>query len=526
MTEQRTRGESEEIDAAVHAAKRSLWRDWLGQERSAHYRWTRFFILRLLGLLYLMGFWIFVQQGLPLLGKDGLLPAASFVARLVQQEGGVSAAFWRLPSLFILTGASDGWMLGAAWVGVVLSAVVLAGYANAILLWILWALYMSLVHIGQLFYGYGWEMQLLETGFLAIFLCSPLDPRPLPDTDPPLAVVWMYRWLIFRVMLGAGLIKIRGDECWRDLTCLYYHYETQPIPSPLSPLFHFLPRGIEKASVLFNHLSELVAPFGVFGPRRVRHAAGGILLAFQILIILSGNLAILNWLTLVPIVACFDDSRLERLVPARFRARALEPATTPGTGQRVAVWGLALVVAFLSMGPIANLLSSEQAMNTSFDPFDLVNSYGAFGTVGRHRDEILFEGASEGTLSPSTEWRAYEFRCKPGDPNRRPCWMSPYHYRLDWQIWFAAMTDPDRAPWTLHLVWKLLHGDKGTLSLLANDPFANSPPRFIRATLYRYRFAPLGRKAWWERQRVREWLPPLSVDDPRLRRFLSAYGWL
>jgi hypothetical protein len=473
-----------------------------------------------------MGFWILVQQGLPLLGRDGLLPAESFVAHWVEYQGGANAAFWRLPSLFILTGVSDRWMLALAWVGVLLSLLVLAGYANSIVMAVLWALYMSFVHVGQLFYGYGWEIQLLETGFLAIFLCAPLDPRPLAATDPPLPVLWLYRWLIFRVMLGAGLIKIRGDECWRDLSCLFFHYETQPIPNPLSPLFHFLPHWFGEASVLFNHFCELIVPFFVFGPRRIRHAAAGFLLAFQCLLILSGNLAFLNWLTLIPIVACFDDSRLARVVPARWRERAKGAPVPPGRRQRIATWGLVLVVFFLSFGPINNLLSSHQAMNTSFDPFDLVNTYGAFGSVGRQRDEIVFEGTTDAELSDRTQWKAYEFRCKPGDPDRRPCWMSPYHYRIDWQIWFAAMTNPAGAPWTLHFVWKLLHGDKGTLSLLAADPFPDAPPRFIRATLYRYHFAPLGEKAWWERVRLGEWLSPLSVDDRRLRRFLVEYGWL
>jgi hypothetical protein len=540
MTQEHAGEPPDETEAAALDAMRSPWRDWIqdgtsaalprrGQdheEKATRYRWTRFFILRLLGLLYLMGFWILVQQGLPLLGRDGLLPAESFVARWVEYQGGANAAFWRLPSLFILTGVSDRWMLALAWGGVLLSLVVLAGYANAIVMAVLWALYMSFVHVGQLFYGYGWEIQLLETGFLAIFLCAPLDPRPLPATDPPLPVLWLYRWLIFRVMLGAGLIKIRGDECWRDLSCLFFHYETQPIPNPLSPLFHFLPHWLGEASVLFNHFCELIVPFFVFGPRRIRHAAAGFLLAFQCLLILSGNLAFLNWLTLIPIVACFDDSRLARLVPARWRERAKGALVPRGRGQRVATWGLVLVVISLSFGPIGNLLSSQQAMNTSFDPFDLVNTYGAFGSVGRQRDEIVFEGTTDAELSHRTQWKAYEFRCKPGDPNRRPCWMSPYHYRIDWQIWFAAMTNPEGAPWTLHFVWKLLHGDKGTLSLLAADPFPDAPPRFVRATLYRYRFAPLGQKAWWERERLREWLPPLSVDDPRLRRFLVGYGWL
>jgi hypothetical protein len=515
-----------ELDSAAREALRSPFAKWLQKERETPYRWTRFFILRLTGLLYLMGFWILVQQGLPLLGQDGLLPAESFIERWTHRQGSSWAAFWSLPSVFMITGASDRLFLALAWAGTLLSLVVLCGYANAIVMALLWALYMSFVHTGQLFYGYGWELQLLETGFLAIFLCAPLDPRPHPKTDPPIVVIWLFRWLIFRIMLGAGLIKIRGDECWRNLSCLWFHYETQPIPSPLSPLFHFLPHWVNSGGVLFNHFCELIVPFFVFGPRRIRHAAGLFLLSFQCLLILSGNLAILNWLTLIPIVACFDDTRLARLVPERWsKTVADRPLAPTHKGHRLAAGGLALVVGFLSLGPIANLFSSDQVMNTSFDPFDIVNTYGAFGSVGRERDEIVFEGTTDAVLSDATRWRPYEFRCKPGDPMRRPCWMSPYHYRVDWQIWFAAMTEPDQAPWTLHFVWKLLHGDRQTLSLLAADPFDGRPPRFIRATLYRYRFAPLGQKAWWEREPLGLWLPALSVDDPRLLRFLAAYGW-
>jgi hypothetical protein len=513
-------------EAALEVFLRSPWTGWLNAEKAARYRWTRFFILRLLGLLYLMGFWVLVQQGLPLLGHDGILPADKFVARVIANHGSASAAFWKLPSLFFVTGVTDGLLHGLAWVGVGLSVLVLFGFANGIVMAMLWALYMSFVHVGQLFYGYGWEIQLLETGFLAIFLCAPLDPRSLPATDPPLPVIWLHRWLIVRVMLGAGLIKIRGDECWRDLTCLYFHYETQPIPSPLSPFFHALPHVIQKASVLYNHFCELIVPVFVFGPRPVRHVAGGFLLAFQCLLILSGNLAFLNWLTIVPIVACFDDSLLARLVPGRWRALADGAPAPPPRGQRMVVWAVVMLIAGLSLAPIGNMLSSEQVMNTGFDPFEIVNTYGAFGSVGRERDEIVFEGTTEPVVTDSTTWKAYEFRCKPGDPNRRPCFMSPYHYRIDWQIWFAAMTEPDQAPWTLHFVWKLLQGNKGVLSLLGNDPFPGEPPRYVRATLYRYSFAPLGEKGWWRRERLGPWLPPLALTDPRLLQFLRAYGWL
>ena len=490
---------------------------------------TRFVLLRLLGFVYFIAFLCLAQQLLPLLGHDGLTPVPLFLHRLEAHFGSRREAFLQFPSLFWLD-ASDGFMLAMAWLGAGLSLVVLAGFANALLLAVLWALYLSFVHIGQDWYGYGWEIQLLETGFLAVFLCPLVDPRPFPRRPPPAAVIWLHRWLVFRIMLGAGLIKLRGDSCWRDLTCLYYHYETQPLPNPLSRWFHFKPHWFQKCGVLFNHLAELVAPWFAFWPRAARHVAGGVLLAFQVSLILSGNLSFLNWLTIVPILACFDDSLLRRVLPRALVARAERAAADarPARAQVVVVFALVVLVAVLSVDPVRNLLSKRQMMNTSFNRLELVNTYGAFGSVGRLRPEIVFEGTSDETITSETRWREYEFKCKPGDVMRRPCVVAPYQERIDWQIWFAAMSTPDRYPWTLHLVWKLLHNDRRALSLLANNPFPDAPPHFVRALRYRYEFAPPGDPsgAWWKRTLVGEWLPPLSADDPRLRRFLAAYGWL
>ena len=493
---------------------------------------TRFLILRLLGLVYFVAFLSLARQVVPLIGDHGLLPAPLFLDQVARTLGSRTDAFLRLPSLFWFA-YSERLMVTLAWVGAGLSLLVLAGLANAILLLALWALYMSFVHIGQLWYGYGWEIQLLETGFLATFLCPLFDPRPFPRRAPSAVVITLFRWLIFRIMLGAGLIKLRGDACWRDFTCLYYHYETQPIPNPVSRWLHFLPKPVHRLGVLFNHLSELVAPWFAFGPRRARHLAGGVLLAFQITLIVSGNLSFLNWLTIVPILACFDDALLSRVLPRRLgeRARLAAQAARPSRAQNVAVAALALAVGALSVFPVLNMLSPRQAMNTSFDPLALVNTYGAFGSVGKERDEIVFEGTREADITATTQWREYEFPCKPGDPQRRPCVISPYHYRLDWQIWFAAMASPREYPWTVHFAWKLLHNDPGTLRLLVNDPFPGEPPRYVRALLYRYRFSrsaapgdPGG--AWWHRSLLGEWLPPLAANDPALRRFLAAHGWL
>ena len=187
---------------------------------------------------------------------------------------------------------------------------------------------------------------------------------------------------------------------------------------------------------------------------------------------------------------------------------------------------MGLVVAWLSVPVVTNLFSGHQIMNTSFNTLDLVNTYGAFGSVGRERQEIVFEGTSGSADDASAVWREYPFKCAPVDLARRPCLISPYHLRLDWQIWFAAMSSPGRYPWTLRFVWKLLHNDPGTLGLLAGNPFPDAPPRYIRARLYIYRFAPRGSGRYWDRELVREWLPPLAADDPQLRKFLESYGWL
>jgi hypothetical protein len=485
-------------------------------------------MLRLLGLVYLVAFLVAAQQIIPLIGRNGLLPAENFLRRVEANFGSRGAAFVQLPTLFWFND-SDRFLAGAAWVGVGMSLAVLLGYANAILLAFLWMLYLSLVHVGQDWYSYGWEIQLLETGFLAIFLCPLVDGRPFPRRPPPTPVIWLFRWLAFRIMFGAGLIKIRGDACWRDLTCLYHHYETQPIPNPLSWWLHFQPHWFHKSGVLWNHFVELIVPWFAFWPRLGRHVAGVLLVSFQVILILSGNLSFLNWLTMVPMLACFDDSLWRRFLPrslARRAARAAESARRSRVHDAL-VAGLVVVVGLLSLSPVTNMLSPNQIMNTSFNRLHLVNTYGAFGSVGRERHEIVFQGTADPVITGRTRWTEYEFKCKPGDPGRRPCIVSPYHYRLDWQIWFAAMSVPEEYPWTVHFVWKLLHNDAGTLSLLANNPFPDRPPRYIRAELFRYEFAPPGNaeNAWWRRTALGLWLPPLSVDSPALQRFLAAYGW-
>lgn len=481
---------------------------------------TRFLILRLLGAVYAVGFLVAINQILPLIGADGLLPAGIFLQHVGDALGSPGAGFVQAPSLFWFS-HSDTFLLTAAWIGFILSCVVLAGFANAPLLALLWFLYMSFVNVGQDWYGYGWEIQLLETGFLAIFLCPLLDLRPFPKRAPPILIIGLFRWLIFRIMLGSGLIKIRGDEVWRNGTALYYHFETQPLPGPLSRWFHFLPRVILKTGVWFNWLAELVAPWFVFWPRLARHIAGSVIVALQIILILSGNLSFLNWLTIIPALACFDDGFWSKLLPRVLvrRAEAARDRAMPSRPMLTTARVATAVVALLSIQPVLNMLSTRQIMNTSFDRLNLVNTYGAFGSVGRERLNVVFEGTADSIPDERADWKAYPYRGLPVALDKRSPQIAPYQLRLDWQMWFAAMSTPEEYPWTLTLVSKLLHNDPGAVGLFAGNPFPGKPPRYIRAILYRYSFAAPGNPAgrWWDRERIGDpWLPAMAAGDPRL----------
>nr|HEX4312745.1 lipase maturation factor family protein [Kofleriaceae bacterium] len=485
------------------------------------YRLTRWLVLRLLGVVYTFAFLGLLFQGLPLLGSHGLTPIGAYLDRL--HDAGVG--FWQLPTLFHAS-ASDAMIRALAVIGLVLSVACVAGYANLPSLLILWAIYGSFERVGQMWFSFGWEIQLLETGLLCAFLAHPWDPRPLAARAPPATAVVLLRWLAIRIMLGAGLIKLRGDHCWTELTCLDSHFETQPIPSPLSAGFHHMPHWVHAAGVVANHVVEVVLPWFAFGPRRLRLVAATGMIGFQLVLIASGNLAFLNWLTLVPCLALLDDDALLRLSPRRaaawLRARLTsEHARLP---HRVACYVLAALVFVKSFDVIANLASHDQQMNASYDRLELVNTYGAFGSVGRERHELVIEGTLDADPDHAT-WSAYELPCKPGALDRRPCLLGPYHMRLDWLIWFAAMAPKPHDAWVLHLVWKLLDGDRGVRELIATDPFDGVAPRWVRIRRFAYHLQSYGDDTWWTRDHEQLWLPPQSLESADLKAVLADYGW-
>ena len=475
---------------------------------------SRILLQRGLGLVYLIAFVCALNQFRPLLGERGLLPVPAFVQQVPFRES---------PSLFFFW-PRDWAFTAAAWIGIILSSAVVAGAVDRLNSWVgaviwalLWALYISFVNVGQIFYGFGWESLLLEAGFFAMFLGG-------RDVAPQFVNVLIYRWLEFRIMFGAGLIKLRGDPCWHDLTCLDYHYQTQPIPNPLSWFFHWAPEWTHRGGVLFNHFSEVVVPFAYFLPQPFSSIAGLITIAFQGTIMASGNLSWLNFLTIVLAIPTLDDRFLSVLLPVK---APLVAATGPGFKALTAAVGL--VVAVLSINPIRNMLSRHQVMNTSFNSLHLVGTYGAFGSITKERYEIVVEGTADPRRTSETQWREYEFKGKPGDVARMPIQIAPYHLRLDWLMWFAAMSSYREHPWFVHLLAKLLQGDPATLSLMRGNPFPKEPPRFVRAEIYLYQFtSPEERRVsghWWKRQRVGLYFPPVSLDDEGFRQALASQGW-
>jgi len=325
-------------------------------------------------------------------------------------------------------------------------------------------------------------------------------------------------------MFGAGLIKLRGDPCWRELTCLNDYYETQPIPNPLSWFFHWGPQWTKSGGVLFNHFAELIVPFGYFFPQPVAMITGLITIAFQLTIFVSGNLSWLNFLTMILAISTLDDAFFEKLGWSAIQTNPQAPA------YRIIVYVLAAAVVYMSIQPIRNLISPNQVMNTVYNRLHLVGTYGAFGSITRPRYEVIVEGTDEAVLLSSTKWREYEFKAKPGATGRMPPQIAPYHLRLDWLMWFAALSNYYQHPWFLNFLAKLLENDGAVLGLIRSNPFPSAPPKFVRAELYEYHFTTARERAetgqWWKRELVEHYFPPVSLNDARFRGLLEQQGWL
>jgi predicted DCC family thiol-disulfide oxidoreductase YuxK len=483
---------------------------------------VRWIFLRSVGLIYLFAFLSLWVQIKGLVGSNGIEPAKVTMETVSQQ---ITETGWQryheFPT-FCWLSASDSALNLQCAAGVVLAVLLIAGVAPAPCLFLLWVIYLSLCTIGREFLSFQWDILLLEVGFLAIFF-APLQfwPRLWRCPPPSGVALWLLRWLLFRLMFESGCVKlVSGDPTWRNLTALNVHYETQPLPTWIGWYAHQLPAWFQQTSTALMFGIELVIPFLIFAPRRFRHFACGVLIALQVLILLTGNYCFFNLLTIALCLTLLDDEAIGSLVRRLRRIGAGETPGLPGLRWPAKVTvPLACLILALSVMQLAHTFRERvpwpaplRGLYGWLAPFRTFNSYGLFAVMTNPRLEIIVQGSNDGT-----NWLNYEFKYKPGELRRRPRFVEPHQPRLDWQMWFAALGDYKRNPWFVNFCVRLLQDSPEVVSLLSRDPFANAPPRYIRALVYEYHFTDFATRRrtgeWWRRELKGRYLPVISLKQ-------------
>ena len=490
----------------VSTVARWLWGEDL---RRPAYRTSAHLFLRALAVIYLIAFLSFWIQAHGLIGAQGILPIDESIG-LAAEKGHPL----RYPTLFWFD-QSDSFLHFLCGAGALLALGAALFPASGLLFLLLWTAYLSIVTAGGPFLSFQWDVLLLEAGLLAVFLAPWKLPRRRGAIVPTRLVAWLYRWLLFRFMFSSGVVKLTsGDATWRDLSALTYHHQTQPLPNPLAWYAHHLPESIHIVSAAVMFFIELAVPFFIFAPRRLRIAACALLASLQLGIAFTGNYTYFNLLAAALCLWLIDDASW----PKRLRAPGSEPTGGHPAVQRIAAVPLAVLVVILSLAYFVSFSlrlnppwpQSLVALHRSVAPYHVVNTYGLFQVMTTRRPEIILEGSRDGET-----WLPYEFRYKPGDPARRPPVVAPHQPRLDWQMWFAALGHYWQSPWFVHLCFRLLEGAPPVLDLLARNPFPDSPPRYLRAQLYDYRFTTPDEKnrtgEWWKRTYLKTYLPKIQL---------------
>jgi predicted DCC family thiol-disulfide oxidoreductase YuxK len=504
---------------AASAITRLLWGD---DVRPPTYFVARRWFLRAVGLIFLIAFvslWVQIDG---LIGSGGITPVAEFLPAARAQLG--DHAFSTLPTLCWLN-SSDGFLHFLCGGGVLLSLLLIFGIAPALTLVGLVVFYLSLTIAGQAFLSFQWDILLVETGFLAIFL-APWRLWPTKANEPPVsrAALFLLKLLLFKLMLMSGVVKLTsGDDSWWKLTALDYHYWSQPLPTVIGWWADQHPEWFKKFSVAFCLAVEIAVALFIWAPRRPRLLACGLLIFLQLAIAATGNYCFFNLLTIALCLLLIDDSiwRRQRGVLQADRGKGAV-VSDYFFSDRFSIYAAAIVIiltlpinvqlVYSAFKPEAEWSSFLGRMYARAESFRIVNGYGLFRVMTKDRKEIVIEGSADGI-----DWKPYEFKWKPGDVMRAPGWCAPHQPRLDWQMWFAALSSYRQNSWFVQTVIALLHGKPKVAALFERNPFPETTPRYVRATLYRYRFTTAEEHrqtgAWWKRQELGEYLPAVSLED-------------
>jgi hypothetical protein len=474
------------------------------------YRRMRAILLRALGVVYLAAFASLGVQLDGLIGSRGILPAAEFldaVKPVVENRG------YRLLPTILWLDCSDRTLHLLCWGGVGTSALLVAGVMPQICLLLVWAGYLSLMVVGQPFLGYQWDALLLETGLLGILFAPCCLWLGWARREPAREAVWLIRWLVFRLMFESGVVKLTsGDPTWRHWTALDYHYETQPLPAWTSWYMQQLPHGCHAVSMGFMFWAELIAPWLVFGPRRVRMVGFWNMMLLQALIAATGNYGFFNLLSMVLCLSLVEDR--DWPFGSQIAAPAGDQPAAPRWWRRIPIAVASVVIVLVTtmhgldrVGWTVAFPEPVEALRRWVDPFHSMNSYGLFAVMTTDRPEIVVEASNDGDA-----WIPYDFRWKPVELDGRPRFTTPHMPRLDWQMWFAALAGDCRTQrWFLAFEERLLEGSPDVLRLLRKNPFPGRPPRYVRARLYLYHFTGRGAAAWWRRNELGLYCPQMGL---------------
>jgi len=490
---------------------------WGNDVRPPTYFAARRWFLRAVGLIFLIAFvslWVQIDG---LIGSNGITPVREFLPAARAQLG--DRALSILPTLCWFN-SSDTFFHFLCGGGVILSLVLIVGIAPALSLVGLVAFYLSLTIAGQTFLSFQWDILLIEIGFLSIFL-APWRLWPKRGVDPPVsrAALFLLKVLLFKLLVMSGVVKLTsGDDSWWDLTALDYHYWSQPLPTVIGWWADQSPEWFKKFSVAFCLVVEIIVPFFIWAPRRLRLFACGLLIFLQVMIAATGNYCFFNLLTIALCLLLIDDDVAASLRETRARRIATRPqdklSICAATAVIVVTLPLNAQLIYSALKPEAEWPRLLGSVYARAEAFRIVNGYGLFRVMTKDRREIIIEGSADGL-----DWKPYEFKWKPGDVMRAPGWCAPHQPRLDWQMWFAALGSYRQNPWFVQLVISLLHGKPQVAALFERNPFPQNPPRYVRAALYRYRFTTAEEHretgAWWKRQELGEYLPSVSLEDVR-----------